>query len=59
MFGLKIQRTLLATATVILSVPGVANANADNANDNATADLSVTPTGSRKFDPDFLRLMRP
>ena len=57
MFGLKIQRALLATAAVILSVPGVANANVDNA--NANADMSVTPTGSRKFDPDFFAAYAP
>jgi len=49
MFSLKIRQALLVTAAAILSVPGVAHANVDNAN----ADMSVTPTGSRKFDPDF------
>lgn len=49
MFGLKIRQALLMTAAVILAVPGIAHANVDNAN----ADMSVTPTGSRKFDPDF------
>jgi outer membrane receptor protein involved in Fe transport len=55
MFGLKIQRALLATAAAILSVPGVAVAEVDNAN----ADMSVTPTGSRKFDPDFFAAYAP
>jgi hypothetical protein len=44
MFGLKIQRALLATAAVILSVPGVANANVDN--DNANAKAKATDTSS-------------
>ena len=55
MFGLKIRRALLATAAAILSLPGVAHANVDNAN----ADMSVTPTGSRKFDPDFFTAYAP
>jgi hypothetical protein len=55
MFGVKIRRALLATAAAILSVPGVANANVDNAD----ADMSVTPTGSRKFDPDFFAAYAP
>ncbi|WP_295445918.1 hypothetical protein [Sphingorhabdus sp. EL138] len=49
MFGLKIRQALLVTAAIILFVPDIAHANVDNAN----ADMSVTPTGSRKFDPDF------
>lgn len=49
MFGLKIRRALLATAAALLSVPGVALANVDNPN----PDLSVNPTGNRKFDPEF------
>lgn len=49
MFSLKIRQALLMTAAIILAVPGIAHANVDNAN----ADMSVTPTGSRKFDPDF------
>lgn len=57
MFGLKIRQALLATAAAILVVPSVAIANIDNA--NANADMSVTPTGSRKFDPDFFATYAP
>lgn len=49
MFGLNIRRALLTTAAAFLCMPGVAHAHVDNTN----ADMSVTPTGSRKFDPDF------
>lgn len=55
MFGLKIRQALLVTAAAILSVPGIAHANVDNAN----ADMSVTPTGSQKFDPDFFATYAP
>lgn len=55
MLGLKIRRALLATATATLSVPGVANANADNTN----ADMSAAPAGNRKFDPDFFAAYAP
>lgn len=55
MFGLKIRRALLATAAAILSVPGVAQANVDNAN----AEMSATPTGSRKLGPDFFAAYAP
>jgi outer membrane receptor protein involved in Fe transport len=55
MFGLKIRRALLATAAAILSVPSVAHANVDNAD----ADMSATPTGSRKLEPDFFAAYAP
>ncbi len=55
MFGLKIRRALLATAAALLSVPGVAHANVDNPN----PDLSVNPTGNRKFDPEFFATYAP
>ncbi len=55
MFGLKIRRALLATAAALLSVPGVAHANVDNPN----PDLSVKPTGNRKFDPEFFATYAP
>lgn len=55
MFGLKIRRALLATAAALLSVPGVALANVDNPN----PDLSVNPTGNRKFDPAFFATYAP
>ena len=55
MFGLKIRRALLATAAALLSVPGVAHANFDNPN----PDLSVKPTGNRKFDPEFFATYAP
>lgn len=55
MLGLKIRRALLASATTMLFVPGAAYANFDNAH----ADMSVTATGSRKFDPDFFAAYAP
>ena len=55
MFGLKIRRALLATAAALLAVPGVAHANVDNPN----PDLSVNPTGNRKFDPEFFATYAP
>lgn len=55
MFGLKIRRVLLATAAALLSVPGVAHANVDNPN----PDLSMNPTGNRKFDPEFFATYAP
>ncbi len=55
MFALKNRRALLATAAALLSVPGVAHANVDNPN----PDLSVNPTGNRKFDPEFFATYAP
>lgn len=55
MFGLKIRLALLATTAALLSVPGVAHANVDNPN----PDLSVNPTGNRKFDPAFFATYAP
>jgi hypothetical protein len=55
MFGLKIRQALLMTAAIILAVPGIAQANVANAN----ADMSVTPTGSRKFHPEFFAAYAP
>jgi len=55
MFGLNIRRALLTTAAAFLCMPGVAHADVDNTN----ADVTVTPTGSRKFDPDFFAAYAP
>jgi hypothetical protein len=55
MFGLKIRGALLTTAAAILLMPDVAHAHVDNAN----ADVTVTPAGSRKFDPDFFATYAP
>ena len=55
MSGLNIRQALLATAAAILVVPSVAIANIDNAN----TDMSVTATGSWKFEPDFFATYAP
>jgi hypothetical protein len=61
MFGLKIRWALLTTAAAMLVMPSVAHAHVDNANANANADadMSVTPTGGRKFDPEFFAAYAP